>query len=142
MQHDKQTIINALRAFIEQRPGLEWANYGHAPSYRADARMITQQLHDASAMLAYIDRAGSISADDIIRAASHRLTIETMPDGSARVDYCTGQYWPVEYRAAVARLCSDVLWAQARDIDGLNLPGIQSRARRLFGRGIATRWFR
>lgn len=142
MQHDKQTIINALRAFMEQRPGLEWINYQDGPAYRADARVITQQLHDARAMLAYIDRAGSISADDIIRAASHRLTIETMPDGSARVDYCTGQYWPVEYRAAVARLCSDVLWAQARDIDGLNLPGIQSRARRLFGRGIATRWFR
>lgn len=142
MQHDKQTIINALRAFMEQRPGLEWANYGDGPAYRADARAITQQLHDARAMLAYIDRAGSISADDIIRAASHRLTIETMPDGSAQIDYCTGQYWPVEYRAAVARLCADVLWSWLRDDCGHDAPGIRSSARREFGSGIAARWFR
>ena len=27
-----------------------------------------------------------------------------------RIDYCTGQYWPTEYRPAVCRLLSSVIW--------------------------------
>jgi hypothetical protein len=32
-----------------------------------------------------------------------------------KVDYCTGQYFPTEYRAAVARFCASVLWDFVRE---------------------------
>lgn len=36
--------------------------------------------------------------------------------GFTRVDYCTGQYFPTEFRAAVARLCASVLWTWKREM--------------------------
>ena len=52
---NKQTLIDALRAFINQRPGFDWRNYGDLTSYRADVRRATQQRADALAMLAYVE---------------------------------------------------------------------------------------
>ena len=33
----KQQIITALRAFVAQRNGMDWRNYGDVTSYRAEA---------------------------------------------------------------------------------------------------------
>lgn len=39
-QTDKDLILNALREFITQRPGLEFANYGDVAAYRAGCRVV------------------------------------------------------------------------------------------------------
>ena len=120
MEPRKQAICNALRAFIEQRPGFEFANYGSMSAYRSDQRRAQRQLHDARQMLRAVELADSISADDILREAqSWRLTIREVffneqPRGW-RIDYCTGQYWPTEFRAGVCRLLSSVLWTWTRE---------------------------
>jgi hypothetical protein len=139
---EKQAILDTLRKFARQRPGLEFGNYGDATSYRAELRSITRDLSDAATLLRAVEHS-DITADDILRAADGgRLSIKV--DGErVRIDYCTGQYWPVEYRKAVCRVLSGALWARWRDL----LPGdvtgddIRKVAQQEFGRGIVSRYF-
>ena len=150
----KSTIVAALDAFIRQRPGLEFGNYGDVSSYRSEVRSIGKDLQHARALLRYVEWHDSITAEMILDAAkSGRLSI--VVDGNkVRVDYCTGQYWPTEYRPAVCRLLSSVIWDWMREnapvdagpIDKFsNLqnvgPWIRKQASREFGTSIAQRWF-
>ena len=115
----KQQIIAAMYAFIGQRPGLEFGNYGEPVSYRAEVRAIGRDLTQARQLIRDVELRDSISADDIIKASRHaysgRLTIATRDDGAIAIDYCTGQYFPTEYRRAVCAVMSAVLWAWKRD---------------------------
>jgi hypothetical protein len=76
------------------------------------------------------------------------------PNG-LRIDYCTGQYFPTEYRKAVCAVLASALWgnrcrtayevlgpAAHETINGQS-PGDRIRAhfQREFGRGIASRYF-
>lgn len=152
-------LLQRLERFIAQRPGFSPANYGDSASYRADARTATRQLNDARAMLAAISwRESSITADDIRAAlrSGGRLTLRD--DGT--LDYCTGQYWPTEYRAGVCRVLATILWDYWRDnmpardgngkipgpnrFGGAMSPGdyLRRTARAELGRTIADRWFR
>lgn len=108
---DQCAALRALAVFAAQNPGLDFRDYGHVPSYRADARRITRDLQRCrDAMRSCV--AYPIADADVIEAARHtfagRLALELRADGSVRVDYCTGQYWPTEYRAAVAAVLEQV----------------------------------
>ena len=110
----KQAIVNALRTFVNQRPGFEYANYGDAASYRADVRKAGKDRAIALQLLRDIELRDSISAEDILRESqSGRVSIRET-GGGVTIDYCTGQYFCTEYRAAVARLCASVLWTWKR----------------------------
>lgn len=135
METTKAELISALRAFAAQRPGLEYGNYGGVAAYRAESRRIQRQLADARALLAAVEARESITAENMLAELRGRLTW----NGSG-LDYCTCQYWPVEYRAAVCRSLSSVLWAFWRDC-GFDRAGIRAFAARTFGRGIRDRWF-
>lgn len=154
MDAKKELVINALHKWLRQRPGLEFGNYGDVSAYRSEMRSITKDLQQAQAMLRTIAWRDSITADHIIAAAKHaysgRLSIELRDDGKVRIDYCTGQYWPTEYRRAVCAVLSSVLWDYWRD----NAPKptddndtasvgdyLRLTAKRELGRGIARRWF-
>ena len=86
----KQQIIAAMYAFIAQRAGLEFGNYGDVKSYRADQRAITKDRHHARQLIRDVELSDSISADDIIKASkgaySGRLTIVTRDDGAIGID--------------------------------------------------------
>jgi hypothetical protein len=147
MTDRKAAIVAALHRWINQRPGLEYGNYGHPAPYRAEVRSIGKDLTHARALLREVELS-SISADALIAAASGsfsgRLTIICTDDGIARIDYCTGQYWPTEYRRAVCAVLSAALYNHwSRDADGKWIGGDAARkaARNAFGRGIASRWF-
>lgn len=70
--------------------------------------------------------------------------------GRVRLKYCTGQYWPTEYRAAACAVLASALWAYWRDCcpddeaarRGLS-PGswVRCTARRELGAPLARRWF-
>lgn len=129
MEARKRAICNALSIWINQRPGLDPRNYisgwndsAGRSAYRSESRRITRQGHDARGLLRVVELYDSIGAEDILaacRAFSGRLTIkvETRDDGHvyAGVDYCTGQYWPTEYRAAAAAVLAQCLWDWKRD---------------------------
>lgn len=174
------TAIEALRKFIAQRPGLEFGNYcsgwndsaGRA-AYFAEVRSIGKDLQQARALLDACESAG-LTDEQMIAAArgaySGRLSIERADNGFA-IDYCTGQYWPTEYRRAVCAVAAAALWAYWRDecmpapcgtvskrYAGIDDPipcdvyklgnrsvsavdYLRATAQRNLGRGIAARWF-
>ena len=162
----KQQIIAALRAFIGQRPGLEFCNYGDVTAYRAEMRAITKDLHHARQLLRDVELRDSITAEMILDAAkgaySGRLSIIERADGAIGIDYCTGQYWPTEYRRAVCAVLAAALWNWKRAYwmpepvlmhnseTGETVERYQDmRAgdwlrrsfRNEYGRAIASRWF-
>ena len=155
----KSTILAAIDAWIRQRPGLEFGNYGDWTAYRSEVRSIGKDLQHARALLRYVEWHDSITADMILSAAqSGRLSIKVEGD-KVRIDYCTGQYWPTEYRPAVCRLLSSVIWywisANASSADVAKMPQhgcmagivnqgdyIRKAASRELGTSIARRWFR
>jgi hypothetical protein len=139
----KTAIIAALDFWIRQRPGLEFGNYGDWTAYRSEMRSIGKDLQHARVMLNYVAWHDSITADMILSAAqSGRLSLK-VEGNKVSIDYCTGQYWSTEYRPAVCRLLSSVIWYWMCD----NMPkpatgdAIRKQASQEFGTSIARRWF-
>lgn len=134
MDDKKQAIVDALYAWINQRPGLDPANYfcggdwrENRRNYDSERRRILRQRNDALRLLRQVELIDSISADDLLAAFqgafSGRLSCKDISarydDGSIywrfSLDYCTGQYWPTEYRAAAAAVLAHALWNWKRD---------------------------
>lgn len=131
-------VLPLLAKFIRQRPGLEYGNYGDVRAYRAELRGITADLHAAERLLnfaAIYDGVRDYVAREL--TGSGRLQYDVK---RRALDYCVGQYWPTEYRAAAARVLSNAIWAYWRDC-GYTGDAIRKQARREFGRGIANRFF-
>ena len=139
---EKTQILSALRSFVRQRPGLDFANYGDVQAYRAEVRSITKDLHHAEELIRAVELR-SIEGDAILKAVgSGRLSIEATDKG-VRVDWCTGQYWPTEYRRGVASVLASVLWDYWRDQCGCDTGDkIRAEARRSLSRAVARRFFR
>lgn len=164
----KTAICAALRRWIKQRPGLEFGNYGDVSAYRSEMRSITTDRHHAEALLAYVERSDSITAESLIRAAqsaySGRMTFDTdeINADRVRIDYTTGQYWPTEYRRAACAVLASAIWEFWREecmpegelvhnsetgetfkrYNGLRAGDYLRRmGRREFGAAIARRWF-
>ena len=139
----KPQIISALYTFANKRPQLEYVNYGNPSSYRAEARAITKDLHHARKLLAHVERSG-ISADDLLSASkeafSGRLSIVPMGVGAVMLDYCTGQYFPTEYRKAVCAVLARALWNYWRS-DVNDPQRIRNTARLVLGKPLASAYF-
>lgn len=113
----KQQILQALSTWIKQRPGLEFGNYGSLAPYRAELRQIAKDKRDAEQLLQAVALRDSITAADLAKAFSAysgRLSLSEDKHGAARLDYCTGQYWPTEYRKAAAAVLASALWEHVR----------------------------
>ena len=107
--------LQLIAAYAAQNPGLEFVNYcsdwrdvDGRRAYFSEARSITRDLARVRTALHDAYYAGATDAD-VIEASTHtfsgRLTVTP-----TNIDYCAGQYWPTEYRAA----CASVLAAAAR----------------------------
>ena len=138
----KQSILSALVAHVNQRPGLEFANYGDVSAYRSESRRITQQRDDFFKMLALVERR-SIDAEEILKAFRTAFSGRLSYDANTNsLDYTTGQYWPAEYRAAACAVLAQVLWNYWRqDDESSDANSIRKLARNNLGRGTASRWF-
>lgn len=140
----KNHILTALRAWINQRPGLDFCNYGDVSAYRSELRGITRDRKEALVLLRAIELRDSITAEQILAAFPHaysgRLSISEATnkagEPAAKLDYCTGQYWPTEYRKAAAAVLASVLWDYFRRC----MPAPDA-AKREFGSSIQARWF-
>ncbi len=152
----KQEILDLLSAFVAQRPGMEWGNYGDTKAYRAEARSITRDLHDCRELLRAVETRDGISAADLKEAFKHafsgRLSLQdwkpcaAAPKGRLALDYCTGQYFPTEYRKAACAVLRSALWTYWRD----DVPSdeaqprayILAAAKRNLSPGVFRRWFK
>jgi hypothetical protein len=145
----KGAILYALRSFVAQRSGLDVRNYGDRDSLMGDYRPILRDGKTARRLLRQIELRDSITAENLSeackRAFSGRVSLITKQDGSVAVDYCTGQYFPTEYRAAVCAVCASAFWAYFRECvpaGEVNAgESIRKQAKREFGRAVASRWF-
>lgn len=152
----REQILTALAAFIRQRPGLEFGNYGDVRLYRQEMRSITRDRHIAEKLLAQVswrESIGETELRDAFRAFSGRLSIIDRPDGSIGLEYCAGQYFPTEYRKAACAVLASALWDQMRGgmsesawtgegREGQSLGEImRARFRKEFGRDIQSRYF-
>jgi hypothetical protein len=140
----KAELIDALAAWIRQRPSVEDSNYSDPTSYRAELRSITKDGAEAKTLLRYV-ATSQITAEQLLYALRHSFSGRLSWDAEKhRLDYCTGQYWPTEYRRAVCAVLAGAIWDYWRD--GQASQGVTDRLRqsavRTFGLGIASRWFR
>ena len=113
--------IEKFVSFANQRPGLEYANYGEPTSYRQEGREITKDLHDFRELLtlAYRRIENLDNAIEMyLKNSSNRLTL----NAKGELEYCTGQYFPTEYRPAANRVLSNLIWASYRDEIEHNTP--------------------
>jgi len=133
-------ILGELAAFAAARPRLEYGNYGDRAAYRAEVRGITKDLHHARALLTAV-RLSGVTEAQLVTAFRGAFSGRLSWDGS-RLDYCTGQYYPTEYRKAVCAVLASALWAYYRD-DCFCDTGVKIRAaaRRALPGAIASRWF-
>ena len=110
-----ETVLNELQKFINARPKLDRANYGcHIEQLRYSSQQERQQAWSAlRGDLRSIAKDGTrarkalkearnyppngVALADAFRAFSGRLTWN-----GTELEYCTGQYYPMEYRAAAA----------------------------------------
>ena len=136
----KELIIDALRQWIRQRPGLEFANYGDVSIYRAELRSIGNDLKHARELLAAVACRDGITDKDLIdasrRAYSGRLAIDTRSGVS--IDYCTGQYWPTEYRRAACAVLASAL----REYWKRSTSSAATEARRSLSRSVIRNYFK
>ena len=125
------TSLDTLRAFINSRPGFDLGNYDRA-GYLSDSRRVQQQRKDGLTMLRECEL---FNIAPNYSAFSGRLT----PTAEG-FDYCTGQDYCTEYRAAACACLASGIWAYWRDC-GYSAEEIRKQARKVFGRGLANRWF-
>lgn len=98
--------LRAIVAYAAQRPGLEFGNYcsgwqdarGRA-AYFAESRRISRELARVREALHDAYYAGATDAD-VMQACDRAFSGRLQVSASGTVGYCTGQYWPTEYRAA------------------------------------------
>ncbi len=106
------TIMNTvekLTKFVNQRPGLDFADYGDAKIYNSESREITRDRNDFYELLSlflmrYEEKANEVLTYNLIHT-NGRLTL----NGDS-LEYTTGQYFPTEYRPAASRIISQLIW--------------------------------
>lgn len=145
MSGNKETLLKALDAFIKQRPGLEYGNYGSRESYFSEYRQILKDKHHAETLLRFVAMRDSITYEMLVdgfHAFSGRLTWKEHPKrpGAMVLDYCAGQYFPTEYRKAVCAVLAQTIWDWLRPTCKTG-DDIRKAARRELGAAIANRWF-
>ena len=140
----KSELCNLLRAFVAQRSGLDWRNYASdwrdtagMSALRSDRNRILQHGRDARALLSFVENLSPIPVDYLLSELSDGKRLSFDPSRGS-IDYCAGQYFPTEYRAAVCRALSTALW---RYHVNLGTSDVRAWAVETFGCAIASRWF-
>lgn len=96
-------VLIALLRFAEKRPGISAHNYGCAQTYRREVRRVSKDLKEIRKLVIECIARG-VTDEAVMRQVHHRrrLHIERHVDSdTVDVRYDAGQYYPVEYRAAV-----------------------------------------
>lgn len=112
-----QTTTNTtekLVKFVNQRPGLDFSNYGDVSAYRSESREITKDRQDFFELFALAARRVNNldqQLTEYLTNTSDRLQLNK----EGQLEYCTGQYFPTEYRPAANRVLRTIIWNSFRD---------------------------
>jgi hypothetical protein len=144
----KTQLLETLSAFAHKRPNRDFNDYGDRKIFNQYTRKITRDLHHARELIRKAELSG-ITAEHIIRASksafSGRLTI-TPTESGFDLDYCTGQYFPTEYRKAVAAVLAAAFWDYYRADTPIAVDHagswIRDTCRREFSRSVFKGYFK
>jgi hypothetical protein len=110
--------IEKMTKFVNQRPGLNFSRgcryYGEVSAYRSEMAEITRDRTDYYELLnTAFSRIDTLNdkLTDYLQKSSGRLTLNDAGD----LQYCTGQYFPTEYRPAANRVLANLIWDSYRD---------------------------
>ena len=134
-----QSTLQKLVAFVNQRPGLDFCNYGDVKAYRSESREITADRNDFFELLAFANLySEDLNADltKYLTENSGRLTM----DKDGNLNYCTGQYFPTEYRPAANRVLVSIIWNELRKIHDTG-DQIRKAAKRNVSRRVVRNYF-
>lgn len=109
-----QTTTEKLVKFVNQRPGLDFCNYGDISSYRSESREITRDRSDFFELFT-LAASRVDNLDEQLTATLSRSSGRLTLNDSGNLEYITGQYFPTEYRPAACRILRDIIWASYRD---------------------------
>lgn len=154
----RERILSAIMKFARQRPGIDPRNYitpGYwnredVANYRREVREVTADLADLREIIQSVRRRENVTAGDLIRAtraySGRLLIIEDSESDAVRIEYCTGQYFPTEYRKACCAVLAHALWDYSRANclrAGIENIGDELRKgfAREFSRRVARRYF-
>lgn len=155
----KENVLQWLCQFVDQRPGIEFVNYADGTRegvrmYRREAAEVTRDRTDFYNLLSVCQR--RLDRDKLNEAIYNELKNTS---GRLRInendllEYCTGQYFPTEYRPAACRVLVSILWNDYRNEKWTNngaLHGkpfyetgheIRRAIKRNFGRRINSNYF-
>ena len=142
-------FISLLSDFVAQRPGFDLCNYGTLKDYRHDyyrtlkyKRAFESLLIQAQRMFYFEDLNKALG--DRLKNNSGRLTYNI---DRAGLEYCTGQYFPVEYRPAAFGALFYTVWDLTRNLlqegkeEHITGPEIRAYLKKRFrGNGTVLKW--
>ena len=106
--------VKTLVSFATQRPGLSFEDYGSGYWYRKDQREVVKDLHDFWELMGlagtYVENLNDKLRITLMNS-SGRLTMNEQ----GVIQYCTGQYFPTEYRPAACQILSRLIWTRFCD---------------------------
>jgi len=116
------TTIEKLTKFVNQRPGLDFADYGNVSLYRKEMAEITRDRNDYFELLALahsrVDNLNEVLTEKLSNS-ENRLSLSK----EGNIIYCTGQYFPTEYRPAANAALKYIIWrSYANEMDSNNNP--------------------
>lgn len=144
------SLLQQLTEFASQRPQIEWAAYGDQYYIGRDRAKVTRQLADYRALSTRVGQLiyGGFISEEMLRDASRMAYSGRLSFTDRGIEYCTGQNWSTEFRAAACAVLALVLRGYemkrlSETVDDWKKRGqiMRENFRRQFGRGIASRWF-
>src|SRR5687768_14939242 len=108
------TTTAKLVKFVNQRPGLDFSNYGDVKSYRSEMAEITRDRNDFFELLSFAQRRIENFDEKLtkyLKETSGRLLLNKNDE----LEYCTGQYFCTEYRPAANQVLRSLIWIDYRD---------------------------
>ncbi|MBT9145975.1 MAG: hypothetical protein DDT42_01854 [candidate division WS2 bacterium] len=97
--------LELLTKFAKQYPRLNKIDYQTLREYNLERVEVTRDLKIVKTLLSTIQLYNDVPADMILAQLTGRLHLE-----NGHLVYHVGQYWPTEYRKAVARVLASALW--------------------------------
>jgi len=105
----------SLWEFAHQRPGFDPHNYDSYRSYKNEMNEVVKDLSDFRTLYAIAARrlgeAFETRLHTYLKNTSGRLKLNERDE----LEYCTGQYFPTEFRPAACSVLASLLWADYRD---------------------------
>ena len=144
---NQNTTTEKLVKFVNQRPGLDFANYGDSKSYNAESREITKDRNDFFELLCLAQRRIENFETKLTYNLEHTSGRLMLKNG--QLEYCTGQYFCTEYRPAASRIIAQLIFNDYRDEQLPNEPnpvykdGIEIRKaiKKQLSRRVAKNYF-